>query len=106
MNPGKGSEPGKIRPVIIVQSNILHKLDHISTIICPISSQIKGISMLRIPVPATTTNGLEKDSSILTDQIRAIDLSRLIEKIGVLEIEHHAKVQKAIALIFDLEIQI
>ncbi len=103
MNPGKGAEPGKIRPVVIVQSNILHKSDHISTIICPISSQIKGVNRLRISIPASKTNGLKKDSSILTDQIKAIDLSRLIEKIGVLEEERHVDVQEALALILDLE---
>jgi mRNA interferase MazF len=105
MNPGKGTEPGKIRPVVIVQSDILHKLDHISTIICPISSQIKGISTLRIAIEASKINRLKKDSSVLADQIKAIDLSRLIEKIGTLEQEYHAKLQTALSLILDLEIQ-
>jgi mRNA interferase MazF len=85
LNPGLGTEPGKIRPVLIVQNDLLHQLNHISTIVCPISSQKRGISELRISVKESLSNGLKKPSSIVIDQIKAIDLSRLKEKIGVIE---------------------
>jgi len=103
MNPGKGTEPGKIRPVLIVQSNILHKLGHFSTIVCPISSQKRDITILRIPVKASEKNGLKNASSVLADQMTAIDLSRLKERIGFLEEEYHENVQGALALLLDLE---
>jgi mRNA interferase MazF len=102
MNPGLGTEPGKIRPVLIVQSDILHKSGHISTIICPISSQKRGISTLRINVKESKINGLTKPSLIVIDQIKAVDFSRLKEKIGILELEYHQQVKEALALILDL----
>ena len=105
MNPGKGSEPGKVRPVVIIQSNILNKLEHVSTIVCPISSQIKDISLLRIPVEPSKVNGLNKPSSILTDQIKAVDLSRLLEKVGVLEENYRSDVQQTLALILDFDLK-
>jgi mRNA interferase MazF len=102
LNPGLGTEPGKIRPVLIVQNDLLHQLNHISTIVCPISSQKRGISELRIAVKDSLTNGLKKPSSIVIDQIKAIDLSRLKEKIGVIEEKYEKEIKKAISLILDI----
>jgi mRNA interferase MazF len=86
LDPAIGSEPGKIRPVVIVQSDILNKAGHSSVIVCSISSQLKpGVSLLRIAVDPNPINGLLKKSFILCDQIRAIDISRLKNRIGMLE---------------------
>jgi len=85
LNPPTGSEPGKVRPVVIIQSDLLNKAGHSSTIACSISSQQKeGISFIRIAVESTADNGLLKKSYVLCDQIRAIDVSRLKGRIGIL----------------------
>ncbi|MEN6456339.1 MAG: type II toxin-antitoxin system PemK/MazF family toxin [Prolixibacteraceae bacterium] len=34
LNPQRGKEPGKKRPVVILQTNILNKIPHPSTIVC------------------------------------------------------------------------
>jgi len=39
LNPKKGTEPGKIRPVVIVQTDLLNET-HLSTIICPITINV------------------------------------------------------------------
>ncbi|GAB2972944.1 type II toxin-antitoxin system PemK/MazF family toxin [Mucilaginibacter puniceus] len=88
LEPAIGSEPGKVRPIVILQSDILHLAKHTSTIVCSISSQHKeGFSLIRLPVPPSTINGLKKQSYILCDQIRAIDMTRLQERIGRLDEE-------------------
>nr|HAD52490.1 type II toxin-antitoxin system PemK/MazF family toxin [Algoriphagus sp.] len=38
LNPSKGTEPGKIRPAVIIQTNLLNQVMHPSTLICPITS--------------------------------------------------------------------
>jgi len=49
LNPQKGTESGKTRPVLIVQTNLLNKIPHPSTIICPITTNVKkGTEILRI----------------------------------------------------------
>lgn len=103
MNPGKGTEPGKIRPVVLVQSDFLHDLNYLSTIACPISSLQKGVSKIRIPVDPSPINGLKKKSSIIVDQIAAVDLNRLREKIGYLEEEYRTALCESITEILDLE---
>ncbi len=84
LNPQLGTEPGKTRPVLAVQTNLLNKISHPSTIICPITTNVKKDSeILRVHLKKGTANMLE-DCDIMIDQIRAIDNKRLIRKIGVL----------------------
>lgn len=87
LNPRFGTEPGKSRPVVVIQTNLLNN-NHPSTIICPISTNvIKGSRLLRVHLSKKETN-LKKDSDILVDQIRAIDNRRLIKKIGELTLKN------------------
>ena len=105
LNPGRGAEPGKIRPVVVLQTDFLHKLNYPSTIVCPISSQQKGVSKIRIPINPSEENGLKKPSAIIVDQIKAIDLSRLVERIGVLDVPHRKVLCNSIIDILDLGVQ-
>lgn len=36
--PQIGTEPGKTRPVLVIQTNLLNKIPHPSTIVCPIQT--------------------------------------------------------------------
>ncbi len=78
LNPGRGAEPGKIRPVLIVQSQALLDAEHPSTLIVPLTGRlIDAAEPLRLRI--TTQAGLDKDSDLLFDQTRAIDNKRLIQ---------------------------
>jgi len=103
LNPSTGSEPGKIRPVVIIQSDLLNKSGHSSTIACSVSSQHKeGVSFIRLAVEPTTDNGLLKKSYILCDQIRAIDMKRLMGRIGTLNEEGITRLNESIKAILTL----
>lgn len=104
LDPASGTEPGKIRPVVILQSDILHYAGHTSTIACAISSQPKeGVSLIRLKIQPSAANGLRKESYILTDQIRALDLFRLREKVGELDEENIDLLCKNIKAILSLD---
>lgn len=84
MNPKLGTEPGKRRPVVVVQTELLNDAQHLSTIILPLTTNvIKEDNVLRVFIEKGTSN-LEKPSEVLIDQIRAIDNQRLIIKMGSL----------------------
>ena len=84
LNPKIGTEPGKTRPVLVVQTDLLNKTQHPSTIICPITTNIKkDAEILRVHINKGLAN-LHQDCDIMMDQIRAIDNKRLIKKIGKL----------------------
>lgn len=81
LNPKFGTETGKTRPVLVVQSNLLNNI-HPSTLICPITTNIQPESeILRIHLKKGMAN-LDEDCDIMVDQLRAIDNRRLIKKIG------------------------
>ena len=103
LNPNIGTEPGKTRPVLVVQTNLLNKIPHPSTIICPITTNIKKDSeILRVHIKKGTAK-LHRDSDIMIDQIRAIDNKRLIKKIGELPDELTELIKENIQIILDLE---
>lgn len=84
LNPQIGTETGKTRPVLIIQTDLLNKIPHPSTIICPLTTNIQiNAKILRVHLSKGVAN-LKEDSAIMIDQIRAIDNKRLIKKIGVL----------------------
>ncbi|MHB9118942.1 MAG: type II toxin-antitoxin system PemK/MazF family toxin [Burkholderiales bacterium] len=77
LNPGRGSEPGKIRPVLVVQNQGLLDAGHPSTIVIPLTTTLTDdAEPLRLRLKAR--DGLERDSDLLIDQLRAIDNRRLI----------------------------
>jgi mRNA interferase MazF len=78
LNPNKGVEPGKTRPVLILQNQTLLDVGHPSTLIIPLTTNlVEGAYPLRVRVEAQ--NNLIKNSDLLIDQIRAIDNNRLIQ---------------------------
>jgi mRNA interferase MazF len=78
LNPGRGTEPGKTRPVVILQNQSLLDCEHPSTVIIPMTTRlIAGAEPLRLRLRARER--LLKDSDVLIDQIRAIDNQRLID---------------------------
>jgi len=84
LNPQIGTEPGKTRPVLLIQTNLLNKIPHPSTIVCPITTNVKKNSeILRVHIKKGQAR-LQQDSDIMIDQIRTIDNKRLVKWIGVL----------------------
>jgi mRNA interferase MazF len=78
LNPGRGTEPGKIRPVLLLQNQALIDADHPSTLVIPLTtSQVDDAEPLRLRIAAQ--GRLEKDSDLLVDQLRAIDNRRLVD---------------------------
>ena len=103
LSPQIGTEPGKTRPVLIIQTNLLNKIPHPSTIICPITTNVeKDSNILRVHLKKGTSN-LMQDCDIMMDQIRAIDNKRLIKKVGALSDELIDIVKENVSMILDLE---
>ena len=103
LEPRRGTEPGKVRPVLVVQGDALLDAGHPSTLIVPLTTNlIDDAEPLRIRV--TAFERLRKDSDLLIDQLRAIDSRRLTGRpVGRLNDEQLRKVRAAIADILDLE---
>ena len=103
LNPQIGTETGKTRPVLIIQTNLLNQIPHPSTIICPITTNVKKESeILRVHVKKGQA-GLNQNCDVMIDQIRAIDNKRLEKKVGNLPQNLIEKVKENLMIIIDLE---
>ena len=99
LNPTIGTEPGKTRPVVIIQTDLLNDF-HPSTIICPITTNvISNADLLRVHL---NKGQLDKLSDILIDQIRAIDNKRFKKKLGRLTKLQQNKLKLNLRLVLDL----
>jgi mRNA interferase MazF len=101
LNPRVGTETGKTRPVVIIQTDILNKF-HPSTIVCPITTNVKlDANILRVHLSKGSAR-LKEDCDIMIDQIRSIDNKRLIKKIGDLDQDKIDIVKENLTIVLDL----
>jgi mRNA interferase MazF len=99
LNPSKGTESGKTRPVVIVQTDLLNDV-HLSTLICPITTNVQPeLEYLRIHL---AKGQLDQLCDVLVAQIRAIDNSRLISKLGRLTQAQQLKLKANLRIVLDL----
>ncbi|BBP45777.1 mRNA interferase [Thiosulfatimonas sediminis] len=76
LNPAKGSEPGKVRPVLVIQNDWLNEVQHATVIVLPLTTVlVDDAEPLRFRLFAR--DKLQKSSDVLCDQIRALDLRRI-----------------------------
>ena len=102
LNPQIGTEAGKTRPVLVIQTDLLNQVSHPSTIICPITTNIqKEADILRVHIEQGSAN-VRESCDIMIDQIRAIDNKRLVKKIGRLPQELIEKVRENLIIVLDL----
>ena len=83
LHPRRGTEPGKTRPVLVIQSDLLNDVDHPSTWILPCTTRLSGENVLRVPLPKGMA-GNRQECEVMIDQSRAIDNRRLVRKLRAL----------------------
>ena len=77
----RGAEPGKIRPVLVIQTDLLNVLNHGTVITLLCTSEIQGESILRTSLPVRSA-GNKVETEILIDQIRSVDKRYFTRLIG------------------------
>jgi len=80
-DPTRGSEIRKTRPAMIIQNDVANRYSPI-TIVAAITSKFdEKLYPTEVLIPNGEA-GLKQDSVIVFDQIRTIDKSRLLKKLG------------------------
>ena len=107
LNPRKGKEIGKLRPAVVVSNDIQNEYDH-HIIIAPLLDQVwehsLEVKVFEVLIKANSTNGLEKDSKILLNRIRAIDRElRLRDYCGVADQEIMEQVSEKLELVLNIK---
>lgn len=102
LEPVKGSEQGRIRPVLIIQNDDGNETSP-TTIIAPITSREYTKEFPTNVFLSKQESKLDRDSTILLNQIRAIDKSRILKKISSLDNFIMQKVDRAIKVSLALD---
>ena len=80
-DPTIGAEIKKIRPAVIIQNDVSNQYSPI-TIIAAITSRINEPPYPTEVILDKEQSGLHKRSAILLNQVRSVDRSRLLKRIG------------------------
>ena len=101
LDPTVGAEAQKTRSSLIVQNDLMNQYG-LLTIVMPFRPGSKQAPYV-VNVKATPTNGLDQDRFIDVGQIRAIDHSRVLGVVGILEEEYWELVQDALDIVLNFE---
>jgi len=78
LNPNRGSEIGKIRPVLILQADFLTEQGEPTVIVLPLTTQVrKSKEPLHVTVPAR--DRLRQACQVMPEQPRTLDRTRLAD---------------------------
>lgn len=101
LTPQFGTEAGKVRPVLVVQTDLLNQAGHPSTCVLPCTTRLTGESILRVPLPKGIAGNREV-CEIMIDQARAIDNRRFRKRIGRLPEPLLREVKEKLQKLFEL----
>lgn len=103
LNPRVGTETGKSRPVVVVQTNLLNNVLHQSTLICPITTNVNDeVKLLRVQLTKGMANP-RQDCDIMIDQLRAIDNKRLVKKMNKIPSHLIDAIKENLSIVLDLD---
>ena len=78
LNPNRGSEIGKVRPVLILQADFLTGQGEPTVIVLPLTTQVRPAKEpLRVTIRAR--DRLKQDWQVVTEQPRTVDRARLAD---------------------------
>lgn len=92
---GGGSYTGKPRPAVIVQNDAFDATGSVA--LCPFTSDTTEAPRLRLPVEPSPQNGLRSTSRIMIDKIVAAPKRRLGKRIGRLDDDNIARLDRSLA---------
>jgi mRNA interferase MazF len=100
-DPSVGREIEKKRPCVIVSSNIINNSSPLAVVVPLTDASGKLSDILHVDVPRKE-GGLSKDSLALCDQVKAIDQMRIDQKLGNLQPDTMAKIDKGLRQVLAL----
>ena len=101
LNPRAGTEPGKVRPVLVLQTDLLNEAGHPSTWVLPCTTRLTGENLLRVELPAAIA-GNRQDCEVMIDQSRSVDNQRLVQELGALPRAIMREVEEKVRLLGEL----
>lgn len=96
-DPTVGAEIRKTRPALILQNDIANRHSPI-TVVAAITSQFQQPLYPTEALISPPEGGLQHDSVVLLNQIRSIDKTRLVRRLGKLKPQTMEQVDRAVGV--------
>ena len=102
LNPTRGAEIRKTRPVVVISSNVLGILP--IRLVAPITGWKNYFeqNIWHVKLEPSPMNGLSKTSAVDVLQIRGIDTSRFIERMGKVSEDELDNILKAVVAVIEI----
>lgn len=106
LSPAMGSEADKRRPVIIVSNNeanrsAVSRRRGVVTVV-PVTSNTARVYPFQVRLPADPVIGLTVESKGQAEQVRSIDVTRIVQQLGALPPALLRQLDEALRLHLDL----
>lgn len=102
MNPPRKSKPGKVRPVIVIQTSDTLETGSPGVVVVPCTTKTDKENILRVPLTSHQALSLEKPSEVLLDQIHTIDRSLIFKELGLVAENDWQKIEQGIRFLLGL----
>ncbi|MBP1598494.1 MAG: transcriptional modulator of MazE/toxin, MazF [Acidobacteria bacterium] len=101
-NPPIRTKPGKLRPAVVLQSDLVTEAGYPSTIVVPATTRtVANAGLLRMRLLAGEA-GMERDSDLLLGQVIAVANESFRQEIGSLSPETIQELDRRLRIILDL----
>jgi len=97
LDPALGHEIKKTRPALVIQNDVTNRYG-MTTIVAAITSKVSLIPYPNEVVIQPGTTGIQVVSTVRLDQIRTVDRSRLLRRLGRVERDLMHKINEAISI--------
>ena len=95
LNPIRGSEQAGIRPVLVLQNDAINKVTT-AVLSIPLTTNLRRAALPSCVQLAAGEGGLPDDSVVLGHQLRVLDKSRLLRRLGSVSADSLAAVENVV----------
>lgn len=96
---------GKPRPFLVVQADLIGAYGYGSVVVCPLTSELTGGAVCRVPVEASPGTGLHARSEIMVEKLAAPPRGRLRRVIGRVDDATMREVERALLLVLGIGVR-
>ena len=107
LEPIRGSEANKTRPAVIVTNDARNRAAERSgrgvLTVVPLTSNPPRVFPFQVLVPSSGMSGLTTRSKAQAEQVRSVDVDRLVARLGRLDADQRDEVDQALLLHLGLQ---
>jgi mRNA interferase MazF len=96
-DPTRGAEIRKVRPALVIQNDVANRFSQV-TIVAAITSRRKPPIYATEVLVAKGDGGLQVESIIVLNQLRTVDRSRLLRRVGMMSGATMSRVDQALLI--------